>query len=228
MNNDIRNDEAYSSISKLCEMYATELNVNDYEYLISLAYFTEATCVDEKKESIKKCMKAISKNVADGTVSGNKLSFQKYVLRSRMYDVLMKANSRLMVMSRNQYELRQPLNGDVLAMEVFDNYTGSNRPVESLSGGESFLASLALALGLADVIQSYSGRIHLDAMFIDEGFGTLDPETLDIAMKALLKLRASGRMIGIISHVEALKERIDRRIDVVKDPEKGSRVKLVC
>ena len=167
-------------------------------------------------------------NVADGKMSGNKLSFQKYVLRSIMYDVLMNANRRLMVMSRNQYELRQPLNGDVLAMEVFDNYTGCNRPVESLSGGESFLASLAMALGLADVIQSYSGGIRMDAMFIDEGFGTLDPETLDIAMKALLKLRASGRMIGIISHVEALKERIDRRIDVVKDPEKGSRVKLVC
>lgn len=167
-------------------------------------------------------------NVADGTVSGNKLSFQKYVLRSLMYDVLVQANRRLIVMSRNQYELRQQLNGDGLSMEVFDNTSGSNRPVESLSGGESFLASLAMALGLADVIQSYSGGIRMDAMFIDEGFGTLDPETLDIAMKALLKLRASGRMIGIISHVEALKERIDRRIDVVKDPEKGSRVKLVC
>ncbi|WP_027406578.1 AAA family ATPase [Anaerovibrio sp. RM50] len=166
-------------------------------------------------------------DVAEGKVS-DKPSFQRYVLRSLMYDVLVQANRRLLVMSRNQYELRQQTNGDGLSMEVFDNSTGSSRPVESLSGGESFLASLAMALGLADVIQSYSGGISMDAMFIDEGFGTLDPETLDIAMKALLKLRASGRMIGIISHVDVLKERIDRRIDVIKDAEKGSRVKIVC
>lgn len=157
-----------------------------------------------------------------------KVSFQKYVLRSLMYDVLAQANQRLKVMSRNQYTLLQRADGDGLSIEVFDNYMGSNRPVESLSGGESFLASLAMALGLADVIQNHSGGIRLDAMFIDEGFGTLDPETLDIAMKALLKLRDTGRMIGIVSHVEGLKERIDKRIEVKKEPEKGSCIKIVC
>ena len=110
-------------------------------------------------------------------------------------------------MSRRRYQLQRSHTWEDkrikqigLDIEVFDNYTGYARPANTLSGGETFLASLALALGLADVVQAYSGGIHLDTIFIDEGFGTLDAETLDFALKALLDLRQDGRLVGIISH----------------------------
>jgi len=102
-----------------------------------------------------------------------------------------------------------------LDLEVFDQYTGVARGVGTLSGGETFLASLALALGLADVVQTYAGGIHLDTILVDEGFGTLDPESLDFAIKALIDLQKGGRLVGIISHVPELKERIDARLEVL-------------
>jgi len=101
-----------------------------------------------------------------------------------------------------------------LDLEVWDEYTGTARPVSTLSGGESFLASLSLALGLADVVQSYSGGVNLDTIFIDEGFGSLDPEALDLAFQALLDLQASGRLVAIISHVPELRDRIPTRLEV--------------
>jgi exonuclease SbcC len=97
---------------------------------------------------------------------------------------------------------------------VFDHYTGTTRAVSTLSGGESFLASLALALGLSDVVQSYAGGMRLDAIFVDEGFGTLDPEALDFAIRTLKDLQQAGRMVGIISHVAELKEWIDARLEL--------------
>ena len=125
-------------------------------------------------------------------------------------------------MSRGQYRL-QPTDERArrnaaggLEIEVFDNYTGYARPIATLSGGETFLASLCLALGLADVVQSYAGGIHLDTILVDEGFGTLDPESLDMALKALVDLQKGGRLVGIISHVPELKERIDARLEVTK------------
>lgn len=124
-------------------------------------------------------------------------------------------------MTRGQYTLqgtseRERKNSAVDLKLKFDNYTGYARPVGTLSGGEGFLASLALALGLADVVQAYAGGIHLDTILIDEGFGTLDPEALDIAIKALIDLQRGGRLVGIISHVPELKERINARLEVVK------------
>ena len=101
-----------------------------------------------------------------------------------------------------------------LDLEVFDHYTGTTRPVTTLSGGESFLTSLALALGLSDVVQAYAGGIRLDAIFVDEGFGTLDTEALDFAIRALKDLQQAGRMVGIISHVNELREWIDSRLEV--------------
>jgi exonuclease SbcC len=101
-----------------------------------------------------------------------------------------------------------------LDLEVEDGNSGKQRSVATLSGGESFMAALSLALGLSDVVQSYAGGIRLDALFIDEGFGTLDQESLDEAIRVLIDLQASGRMIGIISHVTELKEQMALRIEV--------------
>lgn len=159
--------------------------------------------------------------------TGSKVSFQTYVLHSLLGDVMEMANQRLLIMSRGQYELhagerlRANQQGG-LDMEIFDNYSGYPRPLATLSGGESFLASLALALGLADVVQACAGGVRLDTMFIDEGFGTLDSETLDVALKALFELQKSGRLIGIISHVEELRSRIPARLEVTKTKSGGS------
>ena len=161
---------------------------------------------------------------------GTGVNFESYVLGALLDDVLMAANLRLCSMSRHRYELQRSHEWEDrrvkqigLDIEVFDNYTGEARPANTLSGGETFLASLSLALGLADVVQSYAGGIHLDTIFIDEGFGTLDSETLDYALKSLLQLQQGGRLVGIISHVPELKERIDTRLAVTKT-DRGSTV----
>jgi len=112
-----------------------------------------------------------------------------------------------------------------LEIVVLDEYTGNCRPVATLSGGESFLAALSLALGLSDVVQSYAGGIRLDTLFIDEGFGSLDQESLELAIRTLIDLQSSGRMIGIISHVSELREQMSLRLDV-RTARTGSTVKL--
>ena len=106
---------------------------------------------------------------------------------------------------------------------MFDDHTGDSRRVTTLSGGEMFLASLSLALGLSDVVQAYSGGIHLDSIFIDEGFGSLDSDTLDQAIDTLVALNKGGRMVGVISHVGELKERIDLGLEI-KSTARGSTV----
>ena len=150
------------------------------------------------------------------------MTFQRFVLKSLLADVLDAANLRLRLMSRGQYRL-QPTDERArknaaggLDLEVFDEYTGFARSAATLSGGETFMASLCLALGLADVVQNYAGGIHLDTILVDEGFGTLDPEALDMAIRALIELQKGGRLVGIISHVPELKERIDARLEVTK------------
>jgi len=155
------------------------------------------------------------------------LTFQRFVLGALLDDVLVAATHRLQLMSRGRYHLQRTLGrarsnaAGGLELEVFDTYTGVARGVATLSGGETFLASLSLALGLADVVQSYSGGIHLDTIFVDEGFGTLDPEAMDFALRALIDLQKGGRLVGIISHVPDLKERIDARLEI-KAGERGS------
>jgi exonuclease SbcC len=156
-----------------------------------------------------------------------RLSFHRFVLAALLEEVMLAANARLRKMSRGRYALRRmndPLHKGMaggLDIEIEDNWTGAIRHVTTLSGGESFLASLALALGLADVVQSFSGGIYLDTIFVDEGFGTLDPESLDMAMQALVELQYKGRLVGIISHVPELKERIEARLEIVPT-ERGS------
>jgi DNA repair protein SbcC/Rad50 len=154
-------------------------------------------------------------------VANNKsMTFQRFVLAALLDDVLSAANLRLKVMSRGRYELlRERTQADRrshagLDLSVDDTYTGKARPVATLSGGEGFQAALSLAMGLAEVVQAYSGGIHLDTIFVDEGFGSLDPEALDLAVNALVDLQERGRMVGVISHVPELKERIDVRLDV--------------
>lgn len=157
-----------------------------------------------------------------------KIPLQQFVLGVMLDDILTSANQFFATLSSGRYSLNRitgPTGGNALSgldMQVFDAYTGGARAVETLSGGELFLASLSLAFGLSDVVQSYSGGVHLDSLFIDEGFGTLDQETLDTAMKALAQLQSMGRTIGIISHVSELKNRIAAQIVVGKDPEGGS------
>jgi exonuclease SbcC len=150
----------------------------------------------------------------------DKITFERYVLAAFLEDILAAANLRLFKMTHNRYELRRTDEREIkskqggLELEVFDNYTGKARHVKTLSGGEGFKASLSMALGLSDVVQSYAGGISLDTMFIDEGFGTLDPESMDSAIQCLIDLQKYGRLVGIISHVPELKERINARLEV--------------
>ena len=161
-------------------------------------------------------------DVANGK-KPNKLgmNFETFILASMLDKVAEAATRRLHVMSKGRYSLRRTLerrtarSAGGLGLEVFDMYTGRERSVTTLSGGEGFMASLSLALGLADVVQAYAGGIHLDTMFIDEGFGALDPESLDLALDTLITLqRDSGRIVGVISHVPELEERIDARLKI--------------
>ncbi|MBI4587116.1 MAG: SMC family ATPase [Planctomycetes bacterium] len=160
------------------------------------------------------------------------ITFQRFVLAAMLDDVLIAASERLRLMSRGRFTLQRALEradqraAFGLDLEVFDAYTGTARGVATLSGGESFLASLSLALGLADAVQSYSGGTYLETLFIDEGFGTLDPESLELALRALIDLQKGGRLVGIISHVPELKERIDARLEVMPG-KKGSTARFV-
>lgn len=169
--------------------------------------------------------------IADGRNTRG-IPLQRFVLASLLDDVLREASNRLRIMTNNRYvlerttEQRDRRSTTGLDLEVFDSYTGVARAITTLSGGESFLASLALALGLADVVQSYAGGIRLDAVFVDEGFGSLDPEALDLALRALIDLQRGGRLIGIISHVPELKERIGARLEI-RATRRGSRAGFV-
>lgn len=168
--------------------------------------------------------------IANGD-NGRNLTFQRYVLAALLDDVLRAASLRLKAMSRGRYllqrrdEVADARRAAGLDLEVMDDYTGRARPVSTLSGGEGFMASLALALGLSDVVQAYAGGVQLDTLFIDEGFGSLDPESLDMAMKALIDLQQRGRMVGVISHVEEMKQQIDVAIEVMQGV-RGSRVRI--
>ena len=171
---------------------------------------------------------------ANGELTGRreKITFERYVQLSYFEDVVAAANLRLTRMSSGQYKLlRREEVADYrkqsgLELDVLDNYTGRTRQAGTLSGGESFLASLALALGLSDVIERFSGGVSLSAMFIDEGFGSLDLEALGRAIKVLNELAGSSRLIGIISHVDELRSRIENQVYIKKTPF-GSSVQML-
>ena len=159
------------------------------------------------------------------------ISFERYILASYFEDIIEAANIRLEKMTGDRFSLIRKTSKSKgagqkgLELEIYDNYTDSSRDVSSLSGGESFKASLSLALGLSDIVQSNAGGVSLDTMFVDEGFGTLDPQSLDNAIDSLLELQRGGRLVGIISHVEELKERIDAKLEVTSTS-KGSKVEF--
>lgn len=161
------------------------------------------------------------------------LSFERFILGSFFDEIIQNANLRLLSLSSGRYsvsrkqEKEKGRRASGLDLEVLDIYTGKYRGTNTLSGGESFLTSLALALAVADVISAVSGGVEVNTMFIDEGFGSLDAQSLEIAVESLLSLREGGRLIGIISHVQSLIDYIPARIEVAASP-KGSIVKTIC
>ena len=197
------------------------------------------SCIKEKSgdlidaEKQYACVKALS-NTANGQLYGKeKIMLETYIQMNYFDRIIARANTRLMVMTDGQYDLirRKEALSKVgqsgLDLDVIDHYNGTHRSVKTLSGGESFKASLALALGLADEIQSSAGGIKLDTMFVDEGFGSLDEDSLASAMKALASLAEGDRLVGIISHVGELKQKIDKQIIVTKDKSGGSKAEIV-
>ena len=156
---------------------------------------------------------------------GKRIAFERYVLGAYFDDILEASNERFFAMTSQRFTMRRKEEksagniSDGLEIEVLDSYTGTARSISSLSGGESFKAALALALGMGDVVQSQSGGISIETMFIDEGFGTLDADSLQSAIQCLMDLnRSTSRMIGIISHVSELKERIPAKISIEVSP----------
>ena len=179
-------------------------------------------------------LKALSET-ANGDISGKeKITLETFVQMTYFDSIIRKANIRLLTMSDGQYELVRRSDAETLkkneglALDVIDHFNASSRSVSTLSGGESFMASLCLALGLSDEIQSSNGGIKLDTMFVDEGFGSLDGEALDRALSALTSLSQGNRLVGIISHVDALRDRIDNKIVITKDRTIGSNAQIIC
>lgn len=175
-------------------------------------------------------------NTANGSIGGGKekVMLETYIQATYFDRIIAKANKRFSIMTGGQYDLERHIGstGDNrgqtgLELDIIDHYNGSRRSVSSLSGGEKFKASLSLALGLSDEIQSSAGGIKLDTMFVDEGFGTLDEESLRQAMDALRSLSNGNRLVGIISHVAELKEKIDKQIIIKKEKIGGSTAKIV-
>jgi exonuclease SbcC len=199
----LQNTNATSEISRLLEQYQT--TATEYDELADLA------------------------RTANGSITGFsvKRKFEEYVQSAYLSHILEKANIRLHAMTDDRFSIVQRNSStdlrkkEGLEMDIIDYYTQKQRPISTLSGGESFKAALSLALGLSDVIMENSGGVELDALFIDEGFGSLDAVSLDQAIKTLETLampRIGSRLIGIISHVEDLRHRIEKKILVVKKP----------
>ncbi len=192
-------------------------------------------CMDEAVEVEDKLQVVGSlADTCNGTLSSKpRITLETYVQMEMFDRIIVNANSHFRDMTSGQYELKRKHEADNkvsksgLELNVIDYYSGSERDIKTLSGGESFKASLSMALGLSDEIQAKSGGIKIDTLFVDEGFGSLDGESLESAMRALSSITDVGRLVGIISHVSELKTRIDRQIVVTKDKEKGSKLEII-
>ena len=222
-------DSQLQSLNQTRQQLHTRISTN----ASALAHIREKSAELMQLEQRYAWMRTLS-NTANGTLPGKeKIALETYVQMTFFDRILRRANVRLMVMSDGQYELKRRTTAENnrgqsgLELDVIDHYNGSERSVRSLSGGESFKASLSLALGLSDEIQSMAGGIRLDTMFVDEGFGSLDEESLRQAIRALTSLTEGNRLVGIISHISELKEKIDRQIVVTKGRGGGSRAEIV-
>ena len=198
-----------------------------------LKHIEEGSAELTKLESRYQWVKALS-DTANGRLTGKeKIMLETYVQTTYFDRIIARANRRFLAMSGNQYELKRRKTAESnqaqsgLELDVLDHYNGTERSVRTLSGGESFKASLSLALGLSDEIQSSAGGIRLDTMFVDEGFGSLDEESLRQAITTLMGLSENNRLVGIISHVAELKEKIEKQIVVTKEKTGGSKVEIV-
>ncbi|MBO4859772.1 MAG: SMC family ATPase [Treponema sp.] len=228
---------------KLDDLDKERNNITDQKTAVDSRLTTNNTALENIKQRSQELsviqnqysyVSALSKT-ANGGLSGGKekIKLETYIQMTYFDRIIAHANKRLMIMSDMQYELvRKKEAADLrsqtgLELDVIDHYNGGQRSVKSLSGGESFQASLALALGLSDEVRLSAGGIKIDSMFIDEGFGTLDSETLQKAFKALSGITEGNRLVGIISHVDLLKEKIDKQIVVKKARTGGSTVKVI-
>ena len=216
------------SIRKNCNNSENRINTNEEKQKSIL----------DRREELEKARKenAICQrlyNLVKGTTGNGKITLEQYIQAAGFDGIIAAANRRLLPMSNGQYELyRQEdslgkRSNTFLDLEVLDNYTGHRRPVGNLSGGESFKASLSLALGLSDTVSSNLGGVQMDALFVDEGFGTLDRKSIDSAMEILINLTGSNKLVGIISHREELMENIPQQIKVKKTKE-GSQITIEC
>ncbi len=221
-------EEKQIQIEEELKIIAVRISTNR----LMLKQITTKTKQLEKIEQKWTWVKALS-STANGTISGKeKIMLETYIQANYFDRIIRRANLRLMTMSGGQYELkRRKISGyrsqSGLELDVIDHYNGTERNVKTLSGGESFKASLALALGLSDEVESLAGGIKIDTMFIDEGFGSLDEESLEQAINTLIGLSDGNRLVGIISHVTELKNRIEKQIVVKKEKTGGSEVEII-
>ncbi|MFD6857335.1 AAA family ATPase [Rhodococcus sp. NPDC060090] len=206
-----------SALAAATEAHRRHTDVTTYASRLEQAYTALVPLRDEQAE-----LTALADVVAGGGANNRKMSLRSYVLAARLEEVAESASDRLRRMSGGRYEF---VHSDAvgshgkrggLGLDIHDEYTGAVRSTKTLSGGESFQASLALALGLADVVAAEAGGVVIDTMFIDEGFGTLDADALDAVMGVLDELRAGGRVVGVVSHVDELRQRIPSRLHVLR------------
>lgn len=217
-------DESRNELIRKIQEERTRIKINK-NVLENIKDTAESLKETEKKLSL---ITALSKT-ANGDLSGKeKIKLETYIQTTYFDRIIRRANLRFMEMSSGQYELlRQRTASDIrgqsgLELVVIDHYNGTNRSVRTLSGGESFMASLSLALGLSEEVQSSAGGVSVDTLFVDEGFGTLDSYSLDLAYKALTNVTEGNRLVGIISHVAELRNKIDNQIIVKKEKSGGS------
>ena len=229
--------EKENQLNELIELYSkndnlyTSLNAT-LEKLKSSASNIKNYLKDNKQVQDEYNVIKLLSDTANGTLTGKqRITFENYVQSYFMQSVLVEANKRLIKMTDSRYELKRKetetkLNVKTgLDFSIFDSYTGKERDVASLSGGEKFKASLALALGLSDTISNTHGGIRIDSLFIDEGFGSLDTESLNQALNILTDLSSNDKLIGVISHVTELISRIDNKI-IVNKTSTGSKLSI--
>ncbi len=222
-------EEEYNSMAAQLQNLVTRKSTNEIILQKVAKKQDEMAAIEEQLKAVKWLA-----DTAGGNLSGKeRITLETYVQMAYFDRIIARANQRLKIMTGGQYQLVRATSADNLRsksgldLNVIDFYNGTQRSASSLSGGESFKASLSLALGLSDEIQSQSGGIQLDTMFVDEGFGSLDDNSLKQAMEALASLTEGNKLVGIISHVDALKEKIEKQIKVTKGKAGGSLVEII-